>query len=61
MMLLPHSTVTENKVQRFDFLYVLLAVISICLSWFWIWYCDLPGGAQPGLRLTSISASFYCV
>ena len=42
MMLLPHSTVTESNVQRFDFPYVLLAVASIGLSWFWIWYCDLP-------------------
>jgi hypothetical protein len=42
MMLLPHATVTSGNVQRFDFLYVLLAIASICLSWFWIWYCDLP-------------------
>jgi hypothetical protein len=42
MMLLPHSTVTDKGVQRFDVQYVLLAVISIGLSWFWIWYCDLP-------------------
>ena len=42
MMLLPHSTVSEKGVQRFDFPYVLLAVLSIGLSWFWIWYCDLP-------------------
>ena len=42
MMLLPHATVTESKVQRFDFPYVVLAVVSIGLSWFWIWYCDLP-------------------
>jgi hypothetical protein len=42
MMLLPHSTIAEGKVQRFDLPYVLLAVVSICLSWLWIWYCDLP-------------------
>jgi hypothetical protein len=42
MMLLPHSTVTEKGVQSFDFLYVLLAVISMALSTFEIWYCDLP-------------------
>jgi hypothetical protein len=42
MMLLPHSTVTEKGVQRFDFPYVLLAVISMALSTFEIWYCDLP-------------------
>jgi hypothetical protein len=42
MMLLPHSTVTEKGTQRFDFAYVALAVLSIGLSWFWIWYCDLP-------------------
>ncbi|OHD71691.1 MAG: hypothetical protein A2177_05345 [Spirochaetes bacterium RBG_13_68_11] len=42
MMLLPHSTVTEGGVQRFDLPYVLLAAVSIGLSWFWIWYCDLP-------------------
>jgi hypothetical protein len=42
MMLLPHATITEDKVQRFDLPYVLLAIVSICLSWLWIWYCDLP-------------------
>ncbi|MCX7029551.1 MAG: hypothetical protein NTU62_05450 [Spirochaetes bacterium] len=42
MMLLPHSTVTEKGVQRFDLPYVLLAVLSMALSTFEIWYCDLP-------------------
>jgi len=42
MMLLPHATVTDGKVQRFDLPYVLLAIVSICLSWLWIRYCDLP-------------------
>ena len=42
MMLLPHTMVAEGKAQRFDLPYVLLAVASIGLSWFWIWYCDLP-------------------
>ena len=42
MMLLPHATVGQGAAQRFDLSYVLLAVTSICLSWFWIWYCDLP-------------------
>jgi hypothetical protein len=42
MMLLPHSTVTEKGIQRFDLPYVLLAVLSMALSTFEIWYCDLP-------------------
>lgn len=43
MMLLPHAMVsTDDKSLRFDLPYVLLAVASIVLSWFWIWYCDLP-------------------
>ena len=42
MMLLPHATVTVGSAQRFDLPYVVLAIVSICLSWFWIWYCDLP-------------------
>ena len=42
MMLLPHATITVGSAQRFDFPYVVLAVVSICLSWIWIWYCDLP-------------------
>jgi hypothetical protein len=42
MMLLPHATITVGKIQRFDLPYVLLAFVSICLSWLWIWYCDLP-------------------
>jgi hypothetical protein len=42
MMLLPHATVARGDVQRFDPLYVLLAVISMALSTFELWYCDLP-------------------
>jgi hypothetical protein len=42
MMLLPHATVTTGNAQHFDLPYVLLAIVSIGLSWFWIWYCDLP-------------------
>ncbi len=42
MMLLPHSTIGQGSEKRFDLPYVLLAVVSICLSWLWIWYCDLP-------------------
>jgi hypothetical protein len=42
MMLLPHTMVEESNRWRFDWLYVVMAVASIGLSWFWIWYCDLP-------------------
>jgi len=42
MMLLPHTMVGNNNAWSFDWLYVVLAVASIGLSWFWIWYCDLP-------------------
>jgi hypothetical protein len=42
MMLLPHSTIGQGSEKRFDLPYVLLALASICLSWLWIWYCDLP-------------------
>jgi len=31
-----------NNDWSFDGPYVALAAVSICLSWFWIWYCDLP-------------------
>ena len=41
-MLLPHATVTAGGVQRFDGPYVLLAIVSMGLSAFQIWYCDLP-------------------
>jgi hypothetical protein len=42
MMLLPHATIGQGSEKRFDLPYVLLALASICLSWLWIWYCDLP-------------------
>jgi hypothetical protein len=42
MMLLPHAMVAQGSGWRFDWLYVVLAVVSISLSWFWIWYCELP-------------------
>lgn len=43
MMLLPHAMVGGgNNSWIFDGPYVALAAVSIFLSWFWIWYCDLP-------------------
>ncbi len=61
MMLLPHSTVTEKGVQRFDLpvrrarrpLHRSVVVLDLVLR--------SSGSAQPGLRLTRFSASYYGV
>jgi hypothetical protein len=42
MMLLPHATVGQGAAKPLDLPYVALAIASMGLSWFWIWYCDLP-------------------
>lgn len=42
MMLLPHSTANREGVQVFNTLYFVIAVISMLLSAFEIWYNELP-------------------
>ena len=42
MMLLPHATVNNEGTQVFNGIYFLVAVISMLLSAFEIWYNDLP-------------------
>jgi hypothetical protein len=42
MMLMPHTTFNVGGKQVLNGPYVLLAVISMVLSAFEIWYCELP-------------------
>jgi hypothetical protein len=42
MMLLPHTTVNNEGTQVFNTAYFVVAVISMVLSAFEIWYNDLP-------------------
>ncbi len=42
MMLLPHATRNNEGVQVFNTAYVVIAIISMLLSAFEIWYNDLP-------------------
>jgi hypothetical protein len=42
LMLMPHSTEYVNNVQVANTSYLLIAVISMLLSAFEIWYMDLP-------------------
>jgi hypothetical protein len=42
MMLLPHSTVTENGVQTLNGPYIILTVLAMLLSAFFLWYTELP-------------------
>jgi hypothetical protein len=42
MMLLPHATVNNEGIQRFNTLYFLVAVAAMLLSAFEIWYNELP-------------------
>jgi hypothetical protein len=42
MMFMPHATRNNSGVQEFNSLYVIIAIISMLLSAFEIWYNDLP-------------------
>ncbi len=42
MMLAPHATMNVEGVQRFNAGWVVLAVLSMLLSVFELWYCELP-------------------
>ena len=42
MMLLPHTTVNKEGTQVFNASYFIIAVVSMLLSAFEIWYNDLP-------------------
>jgi hypothetical protein len=42
MMFMPHATMNNAGRQEFNSLYVILAVVSMILSAFEIWYNDLP-------------------
>jgi len=42
MMLLPHATVNIAGEQVFNTGYVIIAAVSMIISAFEIWYCDLP-------------------
>jgi hypothetical protein len=42
MMLMPHANMYVGGVQRFNTPYVALTAVSMLLSVFEIWYCDLP-------------------
>ena len=42
MMLLPHATENAGGIQVFNTDYVVIAVVSMIISAFEIWYCELP-------------------
>ncbi len=42
MMLMPHATVIVNGIQKVNVWYVLLTVVSMIISAFILWYCELP-------------------
>jgi len=42
MMLLPHATVNHEGTQVFNTAYFVIAIVSMLLSAFEIWYNDLP-------------------
>jgi hypothetical protein len=42
MMLLPHAIRNDNGLQSFDAPYVSLTLVSIILSWVFLWYTELP-------------------
>ncbi len=42
MMLMPHATINDQGVQVFNTPYVVISLISILLSTFFLWYTDWP-------------------
>lgn len=42
MMLMPHATINDQGVQVFNTPYVVITLVSILLSTFFLWYAELP-------------------
>jgi len=42
MMIMPHATMNDNGNQVFNAPYVILTVVSMLLSVFFLWYLELP-------------------
>jgi hypothetical protein len=42
LMIMPHITTTVNDVEVFNTGYVVIATISILISWFLLWYFEQP-------------------
>ncbi|HPH95223.1 MAG TPA: hypothetical protein PKW33_03590 [Anaerolineaceae bacterium] len=50
MMVMPHATMNEAGTQVFNAPYVILSVISMALSVFYLWYAELPEVRMGMLR-----------
>lgn len=42
MLFIPHATVNVGGVQHFNTLYFIISVVTMLLSVFYLWYCELP-------------------
>ena len=50
MMIMPHATVNQAGVQVANYLYLVLTVVSMLLSIFYLWYTELPDVRSGLLR-----------
>jgi hypothetical protein len=50
MMVMPHTTKIVDKVQVFNTPYVLMAVFSVAISWFFLWYLEQPEIRMGAMR-----------
>ncbi len=42
LMVMPHTTKAVDNNQVFNTPYVLIAIISVAISWFYLWYLEQP-------------------
>ena len=42
MMIMPHASSIQDGVQVYDYLYLVLSIVSMLLSAFLLWYTELP-------------------
>lgn len=42
LMLMPHTTNLVDKNQVFNYPYVVIAVVCVAVSWFFLWYFEQP-------------------
>ncbi|NMB55568.1 MAG: hypothetical protein GYA15_12785 [Leptolinea sp.] len=52
MMLMPHTTAIVEQNQVFNTPYVIIAVICIAVSWFFLWYLE-----QPEIRMNVMNTA----
>ncbi|GAP20809.1 hypothetical protein [Leptolinea tardivitalis] len=52
LMLMPHTVLNTDNGQVFNTAYIIITILSIIVSWFFLWYFE-----QPEIRMSVLSES----